>query len=197
MSGNKGSKRARTQDQQDGAIISEKLKSREQLLLTSPELQTRLGRKFVLVAFEGLCAHQCWSLSVPMCVSGASTGPTDRRCYILGCYWLLQPDAFLRLHILGWRCWLLARVTCSPYCELTKAGTASVAQLEACGTLPSECALQQLMSPAPCPCTLRCPKPGGLCGMWPISDTPPGRGKASRQGQQGRQDMRDLRDWGE
>jgi hypothetical protein len=48
MSGrNKGSKRARTQDQQDGAIASEKLKSREQLLLTSPELQTRLGRKFV------------------------------------------------------------------------------------------------------------------------------------------------------
>jgi hypothetical protein len=48
MSGeNKGIKRARTQEQQDGAIASEKLTGREQLLLTSPELQTRLGRKFV------------------------------------------------------------------------------------------------------------------------------------------------------
>jgi hypothetical protein len=48
MSGeNKGIKRARTQDQQDGTIAAEHLPGREQLLLTSPELQTRLGRKFV------------------------------------------------------------------------------------------------------------------------------------------------------
>jgi hypothetical protein len=48
MSGeNKGIKRARTQDQQDGTAAAENLTGREQLLLTSPELQTRLGRKFV------------------------------------------------------------------------------------------------------------------------------------------------------
>jgi hypothetical protein len=48
MSGeNKGIKRARTQDQQDGTVAAENLTGREQLLLTSPELQTRLGRKFV------------------------------------------------------------------------------------------------------------------------------------------------------
>jgi hypothetical protein len=48
MSGeNKGIKRARTQDQQDGTITAESLTGREQLLLTCPELQTRLGRKFV------------------------------------------------------------------------------------------------------------------------------------------------------
>jgi hypothetical protein len=48
MSGeNKGIKRARTQDQQDGTIDADTLTGREQLLLTSPELQTRLGRKFV------------------------------------------------------------------------------------------------------------------------------------------------------
>jgi hypothetical protein len=48
MSGqnNKGSKRARTQDQQDVGAGSD-LPGRDQLLLTSPELQTRLGRKFV------------------------------------------------------------------------------------------------------------------------------------------------------
>jgi hypothetical protein len=46
MSGeNKGLKRAR--DQQDGTITAENLTGREQLILTSPELQTRLGRKFV------------------------------------------------------------------------------------------------------------------------------------------------------
>jgi hypothetical protein len=44
---NKGMKRARTQDQQGRTIAAEKLAGREQLLLTSPELQTRLGRKFV------------------------------------------------------------------------------------------------------------------------------------------------------
>jgi hypothetical protein len=43
----KGSKRARTQDQQDGAGNIDRLPGRDQLLLTSPELQTRLGRKFV------------------------------------------------------------------------------------------------------------------------------------------------------
>jgi hypothetical protein len=49
MSGeNKGSKRARTQYQQDGTLASDTLTGREQLLLTSPELQTRLGRKFVV-----------------------------------------------------------------------------------------------------------------------------------------------------
>jgi hypothetical protein len=48
MSGqNKGIKRARTQQQQDGRIDAERLPGREQLLLASPELQTRLGRKFV------------------------------------------------------------------------------------------------------------------------------------------------------
>jgi hypothetical protein len=44
---NKGLKRARTQDQQDGTIAAGHLTGREQLLFTSPELQTRLGRKFV------------------------------------------------------------------------------------------------------------------------------------------------------
>jgi hypothetical protein len=38
-----GTKRARTQQQQDGALD---LPGREQLLLASPELQTRLGRKY-------------------------------------------------------------------------------------------------------------------------------------------------------
>jgi hypothetical protein len=49
MSGeNKGIKRARTHDQQHaGTVDAENLTGREQLLLTSPELQTRLGRKFV------------------------------------------------------------------------------------------------------------------------------------------------------
>jgi hypothetical protein len=48
MSGeNKGNKRARTQQQQDGIVASENLPGREQLLLTDPELQTRFGRKFV------------------------------------------------------------------------------------------------------------------------------------------------------
>ena len=49
MSGqnNKGMKRARTQDQQDGAGARSDLPGRDQLLLTSPEMQTRLGRKFV------------------------------------------------------------------------------------------------------------------------------------------------------
>jgi hypothetical protein len=48
----KGSKRART-EQQDGAgatdtnLINQNLPGREQLLLTSPDLLTRLGRKFV------------------------------------------------------------------------------------------------------------------------------------------------------
>jgi hypothetical protein len=41
----KGIKRARTQ-QQDGAGASDNLPGREQLLLSSPELQTRLGRKY-------------------------------------------------------------------------------------------------------------------------------------------------------
>jgi hypothetical protein len=44
---NKGIKRARTQDQQDTTVAAEHLAGREQLLLTSPELQNRLGRKFV------------------------------------------------------------------------------------------------------------------------------------------------------
>jgi hypothetical protein len=44
-SSDKGIKRARTQ-QQDGAGASVNLPGREQLLLTSPELQTRLGRKY-------------------------------------------------------------------------------------------------------------------------------------------------------
>jgi len=43
----KGSKRARTQDQQDGAGNIDRLPGRDQLLLTSPELLTRLGRTFV------------------------------------------------------------------------------------------------------------------------------------------------------
>jgi hypothetical protein len=48
MSGqHKGNKRARTQDQQDGAGDIAQLPGREQLLLTSPDLLTRLGRKFV------------------------------------------------------------------------------------------------------------------------------------------------------
>jgi hypothetical protein len=48
MSGeNKGTKRARTQDQQDGTFDAENITGREQLLLTFPELQTRFGRKFV------------------------------------------------------------------------------------------------------------------------------------------------------
>jgi hypothetical protein len=40
-------KRARTQDQQDGAGAGSDLPGRDQLLLTSPEMNTRLGRKFV------------------------------------------------------------------------------------------------------------------------------------------------------
>jgi hypothetical protein len=44
-SNDKGIKRARTQ-QRDGAGASDNLPGREQLLLTSPELQTRLGRKY-------------------------------------------------------------------------------------------------------------------------------------------------------
>jgi hypothetical protein len=48
MSGeNTGIKRARTQQQHDGKVAAENLPGREQLLLTSPELQTRCGRKFV------------------------------------------------------------------------------------------------------------------------------------------------------
>jgi hypothetical protein len=49
MSGqnNKGSKRARAQDQQDGVGAGSDLPGRDQLLLTSPEMQTRLGQKFV------------------------------------------------------------------------------------------------------------------------------------------------------
>jgi hypothetical protein len=41
-----GAKRART-EQQDGAGGADNLSGREQLLITSPELQTRLGLKFV------------------------------------------------------------------------------------------------------------------------------------------------------
>ena len=41
-----GAKRART-EQQDGAGGADNLPGREQLLLTSPELQTRLGLRFV------------------------------------------------------------------------------------------------------------------------------------------------------
>ena len=48
MSGQaKGSKRARNNDQQDGAGVLNTNTGREQLLLTAPDLQTRLGRKFV------------------------------------------------------------------------------------------------------------------------------------------------------
>ena len=48
MSGqHKGIKRARTQDQQDATGDIAQLPGRDQLLLTSPDLQTRLGRKFV------------------------------------------------------------------------------------------------------------------------------------------------------
>jgi hypothetical protein len=48
MSGQaKGMKRARTQDQQDGADSEVKHPGRDQLLISSPDLQTRLGRKFV------------------------------------------------------------------------------------------------------------------------------------------------------
>jgi hypothetical protein len=43
----KGSKRARNEDQQDGADVLNTKTGREQLLLTAPDLQTRLGRKFV------------------------------------------------------------------------------------------------------------------------------------------------------
>jgi hypothetical protein len=43
----KGSKRARNEDQQDGAGVLNTETGREQLLLTAPDLQTRLGRKFV------------------------------------------------------------------------------------------------------------------------------------------------------
>jgi hypothetical protein len=46
MSQAKGGKRART-EQQDGAGSEETQPGREQLLLSSPDLQTRLGRKFV------------------------------------------------------------------------------------------------------------------------------------------------------
>jgi hypothetical protein len=42
---NKGTKRARTQ-QQDGVGALDNLPGREQLLLSNPELQTRLGRKY-------------------------------------------------------------------------------------------------------------------------------------------------------
>jgi hypothetical protein len=44
-SSDQGIKRARTQ-QQDGAGASDNLPGREQLLLSSPELQTRLGQKY-------------------------------------------------------------------------------------------------------------------------------------------------------
>jgi hypothetical protein len=48
MSGQaKASKRARNEDQQDGAGVLNTKTGREQLLLTAPDLQTRLGRKFV------------------------------------------------------------------------------------------------------------------------------------------------------
>ena len=48
MSGQaKGSKRARNEDHQDGAGVLNTKSGREQLLLTAPDLQTRLGRKFV------------------------------------------------------------------------------------------------------------------------------------------------------
>ena len=48
MSGQaKGSKRARNEDQQDGAGVLNTKTGGEQLLLTAPDLQTRLGRKFV------------------------------------------------------------------------------------------------------------------------------------------------------
>jgi hypothetical protein len=48
MSGQaKGIKRARTQDQQDGALFEVNQPGRDQLLLSSTDLQTRLGRKFV------------------------------------------------------------------------------------------------------------------------------------------------------
>jgi hypothetical protein len=40
-------KRARTQDQQDGTDSEVNQPGRDQLLFSSPELQTRLGRKFV------------------------------------------------------------------------------------------------------------------------------------------------------
>jgi hypothetical protein len=47
MSGeNTGSKRARTQQQDDTGDLDVE-PGRDQLLLTSPELQTRFGRKFV------------------------------------------------------------------------------------------------------------------------------------------------------
>ena len=41
-----GSKRSRT-EQQDGTGVADNLPGREQLLLTSPELQTRIGLRFV------------------------------------------------------------------------------------------------------------------------------------------------------
>jgi hypothetical protein len=48
MSGQaKGIKRARNENQQDGAGVLFTKTGREQLLLTAPDLQTRLGRKFV------------------------------------------------------------------------------------------------------------------------------------------------------
>jgi hypothetical protein len=48
MSGQaRGLKRARTQDQRDGEDSEAKQPGRDQLLLSSPDLQTRLGRKFV------------------------------------------------------------------------------------------------------------------------------------------------------
>jgi hypothetical protein len=48
MSGQaKGIKRARIQDQQDAVCAGSDLPGREQLLLTSLEMQTHLGRKFV------------------------------------------------------------------------------------------------------------------------------------------------------
>jgi hypothetical protein len=48
MSGQaKGNKHVRNEDQQDGAGVLNTKTGREQLLLTAPDLQTRLGRKFV------------------------------------------------------------------------------------------------------------------------------------------------------
>jgi hypothetical protein len=48
MSGQaKGMKRARSQEKQDGAPSEVKQPGRDQLLISTPDLQTRLGRKFV------------------------------------------------------------------------------------------------------------------------------------------------------
>jgi hypothetical protein len=48
MSGQaKGMKRARTQDEQDGAASEVKQPGRDQLLISSPDLQTRFGQKFL------------------------------------------------------------------------------------------------------------------------------------------------------